>query len=278
MIKSVLMKNFHNSHPFAEDYDNGINSLFRFYKIDLVKINHLKHLFIEQKLYHSYPDQFNDPFECKPHFNWPKDRKKIKALHNYFKDILKKEGLSRNEIRFGLHKTLKNKNYIETEIIKIALKTYNTLRICCFTTQKENLLFWSHYADAHRGFCVEFDATIFPLNLSLKVKYSNEYPEFTLRLIKDLTTFIPALMKSVEWDYEKEFRSIFYPTPNYKMPNDGESLILDSDVIKNVYLGSQINDNNKNLIIDLIKQGPFYPDIWITSLHKSKFKLEFALL
>jgi hypothetical protein len=50
--------------------------------------------------------------------------------------------------------------------------------VCCFTTDNRNPLMWSHYADGHKGFCLEFDTQKCKL-LSEKlfpVTYSDEYP------------------------------------------------------------------------------------------------------
>ena len=28
--------------------------------------------------------------------------------------------------------------------------------VCCFSEKKDDILMWSHYADGHKGFCLEF--------------------------------------------------------------------------------------------------------------------------
>ena len=92
----------------------------------------------------------------------------------------------------------------------------------------------------------------------------------------DATDLTPALVKSEVWKYEEEFRTILVPWAEPQPTNDGESLILSGNEIKNVYLGSNIEENKKELICDLVEQGDFNPGIWITSLAESTFSLEFA--
>ena len=40
--------------------------------------------------------------------------------------------------------------------------------VACFTTELNNILMWSHYADGHKGFCLEFDTNFFKFQQSTK--------------------------------------------------------------------------------------------------------------
>ena len=272
MTKSAELEKFQKSHPSPDKC--GITSLFRFYSVDLDQIDRLRHLFIDRKLYHLLPSQFNDPFECKPHFSWPEDDKKVRDIRQHLIKILREEGRNEKEAEELVSERMENPEFIQATIFDAAQKVYAKLRICSFTTHKENLLFWSHYADSHKGFCVEFDATKMPIAYAYKVQYKNRYPEVIYPIPNDATAFIPALIKSTIWGYEEEFRIIFVPEGEPQPNNDGESLILRGDEIKNVYLGSNIEENKK-LIFALVEHGDFNPGIWITSLAKSTFSLEF---
>jgi len=37
--------------------------------------------------------------------------------------------------------------------------------IACFSTRKDNILMWSHYAEGHKGLCLEFDTNYPPLRI-----------------------------------------------------------------------------------------------------------------
>ncbi|QPJ64108.1 MAG: DUF2971 domain-containing protein [Candidatus Nitrohelix vancouverensis] len=265
------MTEFSDSHPFADQC--GVKSLFRFYRIG--REDYLRHLFIDKKLYHSLPSQFNDPFECKPHFIWPENEEKVRKIRQHLENFFIGNGESEANAKKLAASNMKNLESFQNQIQKTALITYGAVRICSFTTRKENLLFWSHYADSHRGFCVEFDATKMPIKLAYKVQYKNEYPEFIFPAPRDENLFIPALVKSKDWEYEEEFRIIFVPESRRLPPNDGESLILESSVIKNIYFGSNMDEGKKGLIIKLIKEGKLNPGIWNSRLSKSTFSLEF---
>jgi hypothetical protein len=166
--------------------------------------------------------------------------------------------------------------FIKETIYNSIRKAFGELRLCSFTTNKENLLFWSHYADSHKGFCVEYGASKKPISYAFKVRYKNEYPEvFYPNPLDDLQGFGPALTKSSSWEYEEEYRTIFVHDAPQQPENDGVSLILNSDVMKNVYFGSNMDDENKKFIIELIGEGPFNPGIWDVSLSSSSFELVF---
>jgi len=265
---------FHEDHPWPELV--GVESLFRFSSFDEEKIQRINSLFIDKKLYHSLPEQFNDPFECKPHFNWPKIPKKIRAIREHLIKVARRNGLKKKQAETLISSQMCRSGFIQETISDATAKSFGELRICCFTIDKENLLFWSHYGNSHKGYCVEFDATKMPIAYAFKVKYENEYPGIEYPRPTDARGFKPALIKSKSWEYEEEFRTIFVPNIERQPENDGSSLILQGDEIKNVYFGANMPDKHKERLIDIIKSGPFHPGIWNTKLSKSNFKLEFT--
>jgi hypothetical protein len=138
----------------------------------------------------------------------------------------------------------------------------------------KNLLLWSHYADSHKGVCVEFDATKLPIS-AFKVHYDNKYPEAIYPNPPDQRAFFPALRKSKEWKYEDEFRTIFLDYLDVPK-NDGESLILNGDEILNVYLGAEIDIQLKEKLLSIISKSSFSPKIWVSNLSESSFSLSFS--
>jgi len=267
------IEEFHKEHPWPEQA--GIEVLFRFSSFNEERIDRLCQLFIEKKLYHSLPEQFNDPFECKPHFCLPSESSKKRAIRKHLVRVARKNGFKRKSAERLISKQIRRPQFMEETISEATAKSFSELRICCFTTDKENLLFWSHYGNSHKGFCIEFDATKMPIAYAFKVQYKSEYPGVEYPRPIDARGFRPALIKSKSWEYEDEFRTIFLPSVINQPKNDGSSLILQGDEIKNVYFGANMQAKHKEQLLEIIKQGPFSPDIWSTSLSKEAFKLEF---
>jgi len=267
------IEEFNNLHPFPDKY--GATSLFRFYKIDVDKTQRLNSIFIDRKIYHALPNQLNDPFECRPHFTWRNSKKQKQRIRDHLINVAREKGRSKKDAEKLILQNMKDSGFIANTINDTVLKTFGEIRICSFTTKKENLLFWSHYADSHKGFCIEFDATKMPIVSAYKMHYQDNYPVVDYPIPTDARGFEPALIKSKHWEYEDEFRTVFVPYAEKQPDNDGESLILRGDEILNVYFGNNIDKDNKKILKDLINSGPFNPVLWDTKLAKSTFMLEF---
>jgi len=259
-------------HPYPDQL--GLSSLYRFSSIP-GKPEYLEALFLKGKLYHALPSEFNDPFECKPHFSWPKTAANVQAIREHLVKTSMQHGKSEKEAQNLVNESFNKPGFIEETIRTTTDKVFGEIRICCFTQSNENLLFWAHYAGSHSGFCVEYDATKAPIRFAFRVAYQNNYPTIEYPRPNDARGFEPALVKSKEWGYEDEFRIVFVPEAPMQPKNDGESLLLSGDEVKNVYFGAKIDAHEKEKIIQLIDEGPFDPGLWDTELSKSSFELQF---
>lgn len=269
------IKEFKQEHPHPDQ--DGRTSLFRFSRPTIPR-DYLAHLFVDGKLHHALPSQFNDPFECRPHFQWPKKSEDIQRIRKYLIDVARREGSSRKDAQAMIAKSMAKKGFMREIIANSISKTLNKVRVCSFTSSKENLLFWAHYADSHRGFCVEYDATQLPISYAFKIHYSNEYPEVIYPAPSDATGLRPVLIKSKEWEYEDEFRTLLVPGVTRQLRNDGTSLILSGSEISDIYFGAFMKDEHKQLLLQLLAQGPFDPRVWEAKLSESAFKLHFELI
>jgi len=267
------VEKFEAEHPWPSQV--GVGSLFRFQSVNRDKRHYLEHLFVDSKLYHATANQLNDPFECRPYFNWPSDPKEIKEMRKHLRGLLKARGLSHKRADAQVSKLMSNPGSIHEAIAESATNTFARARICSFTTSNKNLLFWSHYARSHEGFCIEFDASILPISYAFKVRYVEKYPEIKYPAPSDKRGLRPLLLKSKDWEYENEFRTIFYPTAKTGPNNDGVSLILSGSEVKNVYFGARMENVDKELIVSLIEKGPFNPGLWNAVLSKTSYGLDF---
>lgn len=138
--------------------------------------------------------------------------------------------------------------------------------ITCFSETYDNQLMWAHYADSHRGICVEYDLSkiddieinYIKLNL-LPVKYCKARPQIPIQTdrinqyhykvsegnytISDQYRFL--LTKSMDWKYEREWRIIL---------QDAQSRIIKFPLISNIYLGANITTDNKKKIENIAKK------------------------
>jgi tetratricopeptide (TPR) repeat protein len=116
----------------------------------------------------------------------------------------------------------------------------------------ENMLMWSHYADSHRGICVEYE---YNLNFIEKenqvslheVKYQNEI-EIQFDELND-----DFIIKSKVWTYENEARLFYFDEKideNTKVVKSFKDLGLS---IKAVYFGSKCSLDNQKAIQTILQ-------------------------
>ena len=150
----------------------------------------------------------------------------------------------------------------------------NNFRIACFTTNIDNILMWSHYANNHTGFCVEYDLSsvkkiattnINSLTKSCKKILLNLMPIIYTTQRKDITQSLNklnlntiqentlwdiyrygALSKYMTWMYENEWRLVLDKTSFHN-----KALFFP---IKAIYLGCKINKTEQQYFIDLIRK------------------------
>jgi len=83
--------------------------------------------------------------------------------------------------------------------------------VSCLAESNTDLLMWAHYADGHRGFCLEFDAALEPFSKARKVVYRKEIPSLSPVDILDgrgNDDLVEAMLltKADCWSYEREWR------------------------------------------------------------------------
>jgi hypothetical protein len=94
------------------------------------------------------------------------------------------------------------------------------LSICCFSETRDSMLMWTHYADQHRGCCLEFDIRhlFVPDGLGplLPVLYTDRpfdvttyYSAIAAGGGNNWAAMIGSCHKTTAWSYEKEWRLVF---------------------------------------------------------------------
>lgn len=139
------------------------------------------------------------------------------------------------------------------------------IKVSCLTTHNDNTLMWSHYADKHQGICIEYDiSNIYKRKevILKKIKYHtkmNRYNSFTSNDDLTIRNFVldeyteinyiieSFTIKSKEWEYEDEYRILFYDEKN-ENPN-GTLINLP---IKSICFGVQTSKEDKELVYDIV--------------------------
>ena len=105
--------------------------------------------------------------------------KKIYKYYSYNPCMYKMFAPVINEtIRFNKFKNFNDPYdcYIATSNGKSLQNIYmNTLGVCSFTSESDNLLMWSHYCSSHKGFVVEYDTETLRKKLA---DFNNQIEDF----------------------------------------------------------------------------------------------------
>ena len=180
-------------------------SLYKYYGDSTRNLDSIK----AGKMWYSAPSNFNDVFDCEISVDeaaiincamqMAPDKKKIRVGSPMWKQI---------------GQTMRQE-------IKSFCATYESMRssmgISCLSESDDSLLMWAHYANNHRGMCVEYD--LMEINEKLKftpvpIVYSKDRVCFDVLNPDTVGNDAVALLvqsltsKSAEWSYEHEWRII----------------------------------------------------------------------
>ncbi len=154
--------------------------------------------------------EVNDPLECLPFLYCPDDKSAIEAQYlsalgrrNMLPSADYKQKLEKGEI----HKVLEEeqRNFI---------RDWNQRkgRLLSVSETAQSTVMWAHYSDKHKGAVIGIDFdNIHHVKMKIgPVDYSEQRPKINILSDITLDKFRRVLFtKSVDWEYEKEFRVIF---------------------------------------------------------------------
>jgi hypothetical protein len=189
-----------------------------FYHYQTFDPKFLTDMFVDQMLHFSHPHNVNDPWDCKPWFDYRPmlaDPEKREAMIVAFRSLLPLETLDdpRRPVFENLLRTSDKmlREHIEGFSLSLAQEHISKRRIYCLTPFPDNTLMWSHYADKHQGICLEFSSDNPLIRLARPVHYRKEYPEWTPQSYgpeSEANALDLVLTKAMDWCYEREWRII----------------------------------------------------------------------
>lgn len=250
------------------------NRLFKYRSADEYSKKNLK----DGTIWLAHPSTFNDPYDC--HIFFSIDNANLKKLPPDFKRIFSssiyknlEERIANGErplraIREILLPLIPSDQVaivdqlvadFDLEFGKNLDKLKNSYRVCSFSARLDSMLMWSHYADQHRGFCIEYDVSnLPPTNFCNRFMYPVIYQDevFDASTVlkngdnyNNLRPTLIALAKAKDWQYEEEWRIIIghgifkeIGVP-FNMPNP-----------KAVYLGAMIQEKDATEIKDICEK------------------------
>ena len=290
--------------------------------------------FCNDKIFAVNAQLFNDPYDClirydkqyiynsieqgasKEHIKWLRDSLRkgepfpefITSLYGEERTKILKaailnatdEEIEKNDLIFGMSRE-EFFNEIDEFIFKNAESfTRQSSFIACFSETVKSITMWSHYANSHKGFALEYNLrniqtkcdncsnkytckdriihNLYPIIYDNK-RYDGTYlVEYFLGKHMGLLTKLEdvtfntkvALYKSPQWSYEKEWRLFLNKQNSYGLP------YLCADISPTaIYYGKDISAINKKILSNIAKEKGLKEYQMYIDVQSEKYTMKF---
>lgn len=245
---------FENMKKAMELKYNNLPTLYKYTPFD----DHSLDILNKNQVWISSPLSFNDTFDCEYLFNFGKTPDNIDFLIQKCREKLSDS----DHENFDKFIT----DILNSEYKKIVLDSNKFSKehvfIACFSEINDSILMWSHYANNHKGICIEFDFKelgiedirthlLFPVIYNDKLFDATRYLQ-SLKKRKKFNNMLPicsAINKSKKWSEEKEWRivSTFHSEPG----------LFECQQPHAVYLGTNFEDKYREIILKIAEDRNF---------------------
>lgn len=143
---------------------------------------------LHQTIRYSRPQDLNDPFECLPRY----DHDEVVSLVE--------EKTKDPQQRDKCVESIMNRDFVDF------YARMNVFGVTSFSLASTTVLMWSHYAEQHKGLCIEYDSS--KIGLLAKVQYAstNERALCSVKGPSQREAVSVLTTKGSEWSYEQEVR------------------------------------------------------------------------
>ena len=186
----------------------------------------------------------------------------------FYNLYLAKEHKSEKQLRMGFG------SIIDASFYKIRKSTLAS----CFASSYDSMLMWSHYADEHKGICIEYEIEdknfreveysekipICEITKMLKIIFGHEFSKTNIDVENEDYYFAlkPLLTKGKDWEYEGEVRCIFSRKKRnkriHRIKNEQGKWVklLDMPPAKRVFVGCRISEKNERKLKKALGSTP----------------------
>jgi hypothetical protein len=249
-------------YPYLDNYllgsspamDKCPTHFYRYRSLSAGAAEYVERTICHNELYFAKPSSFNDPFDCRPSFLFEASDEELMFYYNrLFKKY--KPQLNRDQRRREAKSMLSDweRNPRNPEAFKWVQQQHTEriteqIGVLCLSGVKDDILMWSHYADSHRGICLEFDGYFKFFANTQEVKYPPTRPRINpFRQDQNEMMEIALLAKAKHWKYEQEWRLIQYIKGSgvYRFP---------PEALTGVIIGAQISPDDKEKVFGWLKR------------------------
>jgi hypothetical protein len=184
----------------------------RLYHYENFVPEYLADLLTERRVHCSNLGALNDPWDCRPWFDDEAlyDADAVDKLLDFFFASNPTAPVSEGQKRATRKEFQVNREYRRGILDRFSegfLKMIpDRWRIYCLTPVPDSTLMWSHYADDHKGICLEFEVDDMLFGFAREVTYHLEYPKWTPHTL--FTDGVPHWKGSAQCQREVCFRRV----------------------------------------------------------------------
>jgi Protein of unknown function (DUF2971) len=244
--------------------------LYKYYRFNGQSLANLK----KQTVYFAPPASFNDPYDCAiyPRIGVPSDVECEQIRAHYLQksagnveaeDWLRKASIAGIQDWFP--------RLVAEPMNALVNWIYGEKGILCLSKNNSDLLMWSHYADAGKGFCLEFSSNHTPFNAAKEVRYSQEPPTLDAAsyVLQGAETQAEKLFcsKGASWHYEQEWRVIHNQA--------GTEFTYPAEALTGIFFGSEMPIEWIEIVCLVLKGQNKNVAFWRGNRSKQKLVIEF---
>lgn len=200
--------------------------LYKYRRFDVIALN----MITDHGLYFANPRSFNDPLDCElaiePDISPKKMSDLLKVLFGPEREDHWHHDIASSVHYASEHGDIKVRGDARDYLMRMLAgsvgsevrKEFDTRGVLAFSATWQSVLMWSHYADEHRGICIEFDTSELPHDRLARVRYDGDRSVkasdiYAWKLGGDEVAARRAFdthfySKAPDWHYEQEWRDI----------------------------------------------------------------------
>jgi hypothetical protein len=240
-------------------------------------------------LYFATPASFNDPFDCRiyPRFNYPQ-----KSLNRHFAWVLREQPMNRAERRRKT-KEARPSNRLFEEAFEMTMQGFRQeYGVLCLSAIENDILMWSHYAEAHSGVCFKFSTAPELFQAAQPVEYPTRYPELDyIGLLEDMNNKESEpvadeakkelasklfLTKALHWKYECEWRILRF---DLDRAHPGPGVVdFPANSLVGVILGCRADPSRRDYVRRLLRETGSGARLYQAKESRTEFALDITPL
>ncbi len=213
-----------------------------------------------RQLWFSLPTKFDDPFDCAIGLGVPLPNPSDDDVDRIVACAEQRDGISvtGSSLLDSSGKERSLRECVISAYMRFTTRVYEDVRtrfgVCCLSAKGSDLLMWSQYAEAHRGFCLVFHGVFPPFCSAKGVAYPEEpAPDLVGMMCGDNREAYMAqwfiCTKHHEWGYQEEWRLF--------RPDKADSLVpYPPNSLKAVHFGVNMQPEHKEEVARILQGSP----------------------